>query len=274
MQPEDLNLPCLGIDSHAHLDLKQFSRDLDKVLEHADKAGVQRIGNVFLNYKAYLRGRELFKDQEQVFFLLGVHPHEAHLAGEEQLQSIRRAFSQDKRLRALGEIGLDFYRLRQEKDIQIKAFQDQLALAKEMDLPVVIHCRDAEQETLAILQDMGLGQRPLLWHCFGRDRHLAQEIISQGWHISVPGIVTFQQTKSLQDAVTAIPTQRLLLETDCPFLAPEPCRGQRNEPAFLAFTASRVAELKGLTSELIWERSAANSREFFSLQEEERVPGD
>jgi TatD DNase family protein len=266
MQPEDLNLPCLGIDTHAHLDLKQFSKDLENVLKNAARAGVERIGNVFLNYQAYVRGRELFKDQEQVFFLLGVHPHEAHLAGEEQLQGMREAFNQDTRLRALGEIGLDFYRLRQDKEIQIKAFQDQLALAKELDLPLVIHCRDAEQETLAILQDMGLGHRPLLWHCFGRDRKLAEEIISRGWHISVPGIVTFQQAKTLQQAMAAIPVQRLLLETDCPFLAPEPCRGQRNQPAFLPYTASKVAELQQLALGELWECTAANAKEFFKLK--------
>ncbi|MFP4212756.1 MAG: TatD family hydrolase [Desulfohalobiaceae bacterium] len=261
-------LPRTGVDSHAHLDMKHFANDLGEVLERAATAGVKRIGNVFLNHKAYLKGRELFQGREEVFFLLGVHPHEAHLAGDEELQGIRQAFVQDSNLRALGEIGLDFYRLRQEKELQLRAFRDQLALARELGVPVVIHCRDAELETLDILQDMGFAHRPLLWHCFGRDLELARKILSRGWEISLPGIVTFQQARALQEAVAAIPAQRLHLETDCPFLAPEPCRGQKNEPAFLPYTAAQVAKLQGLAQERLWEITAANSKAFFGLEQQ------
>ncbi len=266
MQSVDLSFPCLGIDTHAHLNLKPLRQDLKRVLVRAKEAGVRLIGNVFLNHQAYLQDKELFQEQEQVFFLLGVHPHEAHLASSQELQGISQEFLQEPRLRALGEIGLDFYRLRQEKSLQIKAFKDQLALARELELPVVIHCREAEHETLEILQDLGFAHRPLLWHCFGRDRQLAEEIVSQGWSISVPGIVTFPKAWALHQAVASIPLKSLHLETDCPFLAPEPWRGKTNEPSLLPYSAYKVAELQGVHPEYLWEMTAANSREFFSLQ--------
>lgn len=264
-QADNFQLPKTGIDTHAHLDLQQFSQDLPHVLERASQAGVQFMGNVFLNYQAYFQSKSLFAGLEQVFFLLGVHPHDAHLAQPDQLQGVRQAFAQDQRLLALGEIGLDFYRLRQPRQTQIQAFQDQLTLARELDLPVVLHCRDAESKTLQILQDLGFKHRPLLWHCFGKNLDLARTILAKGWKISIPGIISFPQARELQGAVAQLPLEGLLLETDCPFLAPEPYRGARNEPAFLPYTACKVAELQQVSLEEVWEKTGTNSRDFFGF---------
>ncbi len=265
MHAQHLQLPQIGIDTHAHLDMKPLCKDMQGVIDRAFESGVSSIGNVFLNHKAYIRGHDLFSNQENVFFLLGVHPHEAHLVDQDELQGIRQEFVRDHRLKALGEIGLDYFRLRQPRQVQINAFQAQLALARELDVPVVIHARDAEQDVLRILKGMGFLHRPLLWHCFGQNLELGRIIVDNGWNISIPGIVTYPQAKELQKAAAYLPLDSLMLETDCPFLAPVPCRGRKNEPAFLAYTACKVAELQNINPELVWEKTAASARDFFRL---------
>ncbi len=262
---ETFNLPCVGVETHAHLDFSDFANDLDLVLERARNAGVARIGNIFLSVEAYLTHHPGLSTIPGMFFTLGVHPHEASTVNQGILADMAALFAQDNQLRALGEIGLDFYWDRSPRNVQIRAFQDQLALAKELDLPVVIHCRQAEQETLGILQDLDFTDRPLLWHCFGGGPDLAEEALSRGWHISIPGPVTFPKNKELQKAVAQIPLSRMVLETDCPFLTPQPFRGKRNEPAYLCYTAQAIATLRGQTIQDVWTSCAKTAEIFFNL---------
>lgn len=262
-------LPLVGVDSHAHLDLRQFGEDLPAVLDRAKAAGITGIGNVFLSLESWERGRELFTQYPGVFFLLGIHPTDAMNYGPEVRTGIKRAFSEDPRLRAIGEIGLDFYWKDCPPEAQIRAFVDQLHLAKELEKPVVIHSRDAYAETIRILHEQGFAGYPLLWHCFGGGSEEAREIVDAGWHISIPGPVTFPANTALREALALIPQDRLLLETDCPYLAPMPYRGKRNEPAYTAFTASRVAEALGLAPEVVWKRCGDNARTFFGLPEQQ-----
>jgi len=263
--PESFALPRVGVDSHAHLDLDGLRRDCAAVVHRAGEAGVAWIGNVFLNPGAYFKNRELFADMHQVFFVLGIHPHESDQVDADALSRLSGALTTDERIRALGEIGLDFYRDWCPRDAQIRAFQAQLALARELDRPVVIHSRAAEGETLDILRDMGFQDRQLLWHCFGGGRELAGRILDAGWTISIPGTVTFKKNRTLHEAVQAVPLERMVLETDCPFLAPEPYRGKQNEPALTVFTARKVAELKGMDLESVWAGTGDNARRFFYL---------
>ncbi len=263
--PESFALPRVGVDSHAHLDLDGLRRDCAGAVHRAGKAGVAWVGNVFLNPEAYLKSRELFADLDQVFFVLGIHPHESDQVDADALSRLSEALTTDDRIRALGEIGLDFYRDWCPQDAQIRAFRDQLALARALDRPVVIHCRAAEEETLDILRDMGFQGRQLLWHCFGGDRDLAGRILDSGWTISIPGTVTFKKNRALHEAVQAVPLERMVLETDCPFLAPEPYRGKQNEPALTVFTARKVAELKGVDLESVWAQTGDTARRFFAL---------
>ena len=261
--PETLGLSPVGADSHAHLDGRDY--DVDAVLARARACGVRTVGNVFLGPAAYRAGRTLFERHKDVFFLLGVHPHDAAKMTETDLADMRAAFLDDPRLRAVGEIGLDYYYDFSPKEDQRRWFRRQLALARELDQRVVIHCRDAEDECLAMLDQAGFGGRPLLWHCFGLGPDWGRLITERGWHISVPGTVTYAKSEALRQAVKTIPADRLLLETDCPYLSPEPYRGKTNEPALLGFTAREIALLRGENLHDLWLRCGNNAREFFGL---------
>ena len=263
--PESLGLPCTGVDHHAHLDMGEYDGELAEVLDRARGAGVAMVGNVFLGPEAYKRNASLLRERKEVFFQLGVHPHDASTWNEKTGAQIEEAFKEDDRLRALGEIGLDFYYDMSPRDVQREVFREQLSLAKELEVPVVIHCREAREDTFRILDDMGFRDRPLMWHCFGGDREFAGAVLERGWHISVPGPVTYSKAMELQEAVGTIPANRLTLETDCPFLAPEPWRGKRNEPAFLAFTAVAVAKLRGVDPAELWEQCGETAKRFFGI---------
>lgn len=263
--PEALGLPLTGVDSHAHLDLRHFDKDLSLVLAKARAAGVANIGNVFLSAEAWENGRKLFADRPEVFFLLGVHPTDAMRYSPATRMAMKRAFIADERLRAVGEIGLDFYWKDCPPDVQIAAFIDQLHLARELGRPVVIHCRDAYTATIGILREQGIHGYPLLWHCFGGTIDEARYIVDAGWHISIPGPVTFPANNELRAALAAVPRDRLLVETDCPYLAPMPYRGKRNEPAYTAFTVAAMAEALGMEAAELWTICGDNARRFFGI---------
>ncbi|MCC8194250.1 MAG: TatD family hydrolase [Deltaproteobacteria bacterium] len=266
IDPASLDMPLTGTDSHAHLDLRHFSDDeVDSVLARAEAAGVATIGNVFLSAAAWETGRERFRNHPGVFFILGVHPTDATDYTPGEREAMICAFAADERLRAVGEIGLDFYWKDCPPDVQIPAFIDQLRLARDLNKPVVIHSRDAHEQTLAILRDEGFHGYPLLWHCFGGTRDQAQYLVDAGWHISVPGPVTYPANAALRDALSVIPPDRLLAETDCPYLTPMPYRGKRNEPAYTVFTVHAMAEALGLPAADLWTRCGENARRFFGV---------
>ena len=263
--PESLGLPPIGVDTHAHVDLEHFAGEVDEVLERAARAGVARVGNVFLGVEAYRANAPLFERHGNVFFILGVHPHDASGVTEESLEAMRRAYGEDGRIKALGEMGLDFHYDRSPRDAQERVFRDQLALARDLDAPVVIHSREAEEKTVAILLDMGFKDRALMWHCFGGGPEFAERVLGNGWFVSVPGTVSYSKNGEAREAMKVVPLERMVLETDCPYLAPDPYRGKRNEPALLGFTALAVAEAKGIGMEEVWAETATTARRFFSL---------
>lgn len=265
-EPASLGLPRVGVDTHAHLDMEDFpAEEMEALLARAAAAGVAAVGNVFLGPAAFAAGRARFAAHPEVFFLLGVHPCDAAKFGPDDLPAMAAAFAAEPRLRALGEIGLDYYWEPEPRELQIRTFRDQLALAKELDVPVAIHCRAAEADTLAVLDDMGFRDRPLLWHCFSGGPELLAAVNQRGYWLSVPGPVTYAKNTALAAAVAAMDLSRFVLETDAPYLAPEPWRGKRNEPALVAFTAVRVAELRGLPPAEIWQRAGDNARTFFGV---------
>jgi len=264
--PATLGLPLGGVDSHAHLDLAEFAEDFDAVLARATAAGVARFGQVFLGPEAYTKNAGKFADAPQAFFILGIHPHDATTATDAALAEVEALCRADSRIRGVGEAGLDYYYDLSPRDVQRKAFAAQAELARSLNLPLVIHCRDAIYDTLRILLDQGMSRSwPVLWHCFGGDADLAREILSHGWHISAPGPVSYRKSADLRAAVAEISLDRLLLETDCPFLAPEPWRGKRNEPAFLAFTAAAVAQARDMDPAELWLATGKNAERFFGI---------
>lgn len=265
IDPLTVALPPGGVDSHAHLDSKEFSQDRQAVIQRASQAGVSQIGNVFLGPDDYQSGKICFESNPGVFFILGIHPCDGMRCTPECLEQIEAAFAADKRLRAVGEIGLDFHWDDCPRELQLQAFARQMEMAKKIDKPVVIHCREAEADCLTLLEAGGFSGYPLLWHCFGGDASLARRIIGHGWHISIPGPVTYPANAALREALAEIPDERLLLETDCPYLSPVPWRGTRNEPAYTVFTAAAVAEARGESPEKLWLRCGDNARRFFGI---------
>jgi TatD DNase family protein len=264
--PDFLNLPLTGVDSHAHLDSNKLWTDFDAVLERAQKAGVARIGQVFLNHAAYMDKRDSMGAKPEIFFILGIHPSDGLEATEAEWPALRDDFLNDSRIKAVGEIGLDYHWKDCPPDVQERIFRLQLRMARDVRRPVVIHSRDAFSPTMAILDDEGFFGYPLLWHCFGGDAAMARTIVECGWHISVPGPVSYPSNQALRDALQEIPDDRLLLETDCPYLAPQPWRGRRNEPALCAFTAEAMAHARGMKTEALWTLCGENARHFFGLE--------
>ena len=252
IDPLSRALPLGGVDSHAHLDDPDFDPDREDVLARARAAGLANVGNVFLGPEDFVARRALFDKHPEVFFLLGIHPCDGRNCTPESLAAMRAAFATEPRLRAVGEIGLDFHWQDCPRELQFKAFTEQLDLARELDVPVVIHCREAEDECLMTLEARGFAGYPLLWHCFGGGPALARRILDNGWHISVPGPATYPANAELRQAAATIPADRLLLETDSPYLSPIPWRGKRNEPALTVFTARAVAEARGVAPEELW----------------------
>lgn len=263
--PQTVGLERTGVETHAHLDLEHYGEELDAVIHRARECSIAKIGNVFLGVEAYRNNRHLFDSYPEVFFILGLHPNDADRFTDAELEGIREACKKDSRIKAVGEIGLDFYWKRVPEDVQDRAFRAQLNLARELEMPVVIHSRDANEQTMKVLEEENWSGQPLLWHCFGAGSDMARRIIDHGWHISIPGTVTYRKNEEAQEAVKVIPADKLVLETDCPFLTPEPWRGKRNEPAYVAFTAAKVAELKGMDVNELWAACAENAYRFFSL---------
>lgn len=266
IDPLEKALPPGGADSHAHLDSAEFDPDRDAVLERAAKAGLSHIGNVFLGPADYQAHREYFAHAPQVFFLLGIHPCDGLQCTPQCLDEIAQAFKNDPRLSAVGEIGLDFHWDDCPRELQMQAFAKQLEMAKKLDKPVVIHCREADWQCMTLLEAGGFKDYPLLWHCFGGDSSLAKHIVANGWHISIPGAVTYPANVKLREALTVIPDDRLLLETDCPYLSPVPWRGTRNEPAYIVFTARAVASARSQPVDELWECAGQNAIKFFGLK--------
>ncbi len=238
--PESLGLPCTGVESHAHLDGSEFDADREAMLDRARAAGVALLGNVFLGPERWAANRHLFAHRPEVFFLLGVHPCEAQSCDDAALAAMRDAFARDERLRAVGEIGLDFYWDDCPPDVQRAAFRTQLAMARDVGRPVVIHSRDAFDDTM-------------------------RRIVAHGWHVSLPGPVSYPANEPLREAARALPLDRLLLETDCPYLSPVPYRGKRNEPAYMVFTAQAVALARGMDTAELWTVAGENARRFFGV---------
>jgi TatD DNase family protein len=261
----ELGLPQGGVDTHAHLNLEDFGADLPAVLERAFTSGVSHIGNVLLNIREYYESRRIFAEYPQVFYILGIHPHESGRCGQAELVQLRELASADARVHAIGEIGLDFFYQYSAPQAQEKVFRALLRLARELERPVVVHSRDAAEATLAVLDEEKFKDYPLLWHCFGGDSALMEQLVRRGWHLSIPGPVGYPANTALREAARKAPLDRLLLETDAPYLAPLEWRGRRNEPAFAVFTAACIARERGMDAGELWTRCGENARRFFDL---------
>jgi len=252
------------IDSHAHLDMKQFDSDRDQVIDRALSAGVQHIISVGIDIKSSRNALHLTTHYPSIFATIGIHPHNADNTNNNDLEQIALIAQHDKII-AIGEIGLDFFRNRSARQKQIEVFTQQLAIAMSIDFPVVIHDREAHTETLKILSSFKRNGLHGMIHCFSGDYKLAKTFIDMGYYISISGTVTYNNARQTQDVARKIPLNRLLLETDAPFLAPTPYRGKRNEPSYLIHTAQKIAKLRGISFEEISYQTSKNVCQLFNL---------
>ena len=252
------------IDSHCHLEYKGLVEDQAGVLDRARQAGVGGFLSISTRQREWDQVIATAEREADVWASVGIHPHEAD-AHADLGEAALLAAAEHPRVIAIGETGLDYYYDHSDRAAQQALFRRHIAVSRATGLPIIIHTRDAEDDTAAILRDeMEQGAFPALIHCFTASADFAQIVLDLGLTISLSGIVTFKNAKDLQEIAATIPTDRLLVETDAPFLAPVPHRGKVCEPAFVADTASFVADLRGVTPEALAETTTANFRRLFS----------
>lgn len=250
------------IDTHAHLQDQAFKPDQDTAIQRALTAGIQHIIIVGYDYISSQAAVTLAQCQATLFAAVGIHPHDAG-AWQDNTSQLLLDLSRQNKVVAIGETGLDYYRNLSPREIQKKVFTAQLELARKISLPVIIHSRDAGEEVLGFVQDFP-GVTGVI-HCFSGTLFEARKFIELGWYLGITGSVTFPKATVLREVVRDIPLERLLLETDAPYLAPQPHRGQRNEPSYLGYVASLVAELKKIEVSVVAKQTTANARKLFKL---------
>ena len=253
------------IDSHAHLEMPDFKRDLEQVIQRAKDSGVGYIFTVGTEKKDWKRALEIADSHPSIYAILGVHPHHAKEVDDQTYPTLRE-LCRNGRVKAYGEIGLDFFRNLSPRDIQLKRFREQIALAKELRLPMVVHDREAHQETLEILKSEKAEECGGIIHCFSGDYAMAKACMGMGFYISIPGNITFKNAEGLREIAKNIPLESLLVETDAPFLTPDPFRGKRNEPSYVRYTAEKVAEIKKVPFEKVAEVTSENALRVYRLK--------
>ena len=252
------------VDSHAHLEMPDFKRDLEQVIRRAKESGVGYIFTVGTEKKDWKRALEIADSHPSIYAILGVHPHNAKEIDDQTYPTLR-GLCRNGKVKAYGEIGLDFFRNLSPRDIQLKRFREQIGLAKELDLPIVIHDREAHRETLEILKSEKAEESGGIIHCFSGDYEMAKACLDMGFYISIPGSITFKNAEGFRKIVDRIPLESLLVETDAPFLTPEPFRGKRNEPSYVRYTAQKVAEIKKVSLEKVAEITTQNALRVYRL---------
>jgi TatD DNase family protein len=247
--------------------MPQFDRDRDDVIRRAIDAGVELIFTVGTDIGDCRKAVEIARGNEMMFAIIGIHPHNAKEVNEETYLDLR-ALSQDGKVKAIGEIGLDLFRNLSPRNVQMTRFRQQIHLAKELNFPIVVHAREAHKEVLTILGEEKAKEIGGVFHCFSGDYDMAKSCTDLGFFLSIPGTITFKNNANLREVIKKIPLDRILVETDCPFLAPMPFRGKRNEPAYVKFTALELAEVKGLPFDEVARITSKNARRAFRLDEE------
>lgn len=251
------------IDSHCHLDYLSREGDLDAALTRARQAGVSPMLTISTKLREFDIVRGIAESQPDVFCSVGVHPHEAESEPDTAAAELIKLAAHPKAI-GIGETGLDYFYEHSPRDVQKTVFRAHIHASRVTGLPLIVHTRDAEDDTIEILEhEMGKGAFPGLIHCFSGTQRLADAALALGFFISISGIVTFKTAEALRLVVSGVPLDRLLVETDSPFLAPIPHRGKKNEPAFTAHTAARVADLKGVGSAEIAAITTDNFRRLF-----------
>jgi TatD DNase family protein len=252
-------------DTHAHLHFPDFAEDLDAVLDRARAAGLRGMVTIGTDRESNRATVTLADRHGDIWASVGIHPHDAAEATEADFEEMER-LARGPRVVGLGEMGLDFFRDLSPRDVQDRVFRRQIEMARRVRKPVIIHCRDAHPEALALLAEERVEEVGGVMHCFSADVEVAKRCLDLGLMISLAGPVTYKNARALPDVARFVPEDRLVVETDCPYLTPMPHRGKRNEPAYVALTAAHVAGLRGVDSEALGAVLTRNAARLFNLQ--------
>ncbi len=253
------------IDTHCHLTFEGLAENVAAVIERSKAAGVTGWITVGTDPQENQKAVELASKFENMYAAVGIHPHDARTVTADTLKELRE-IAQHKKIVAIGETGLDYHYNFSSHDEQKSVFAEHLKIAAELNLPVVVHCREAFDETMEILEQHSSNVKKVVFHCFSGSAEEAETILDKGFYISFTGVVTFKNAETIREAAQIVPMDRLMVETDCPYMSPEPMRKQKiNEPALMVHTARRLAELKGMDLGDFAEAVTTTSKTFFGL---------
>ena len=253
------------IDTHAHYDDEQFDADRDELLKKMQENGIGVIVNAGSTIESWDKIRRLTEEYPFVYGAVGVHPDETGSLDEAGMAEMERMLDLEK-IVAVGEIGLDYYWDNEAHEVQKKWFIRQIELARKKEMPVIIHSREAAADTFEIMKEHAAGMKAVI-HCYSYSPEMAREYVKMGYYIGVGGVVTFKSAKKLKEVVEEIPLSSIVLETDCPYLAPEPYRGKRNCSLYLPYVAEKIARIKGVSVEEVVSRTEENSRDLYGLRD-------
>jgi len=256
-------------DSHAHLDTEGFPEGVDDVIRRARSAGVEWIVTIgsSRNIDLMEEAIRVARTHDNVWAAIGIHPHEADGVDDSTWERFVQLLD-EPRVMAVGECGLDYHYMHSAKDAQLSVFRAQVRLAYEKGLPLVLHCREAHRDCMAILREGPLNDLPGIIHCFSGTREEMDDYLSLGFYVSIPGIITFKKADALREAVKQLPIDRMLIETDSPYLAPVPFRGKQNEPAMVVHTAKAIAVILGCSVDKVAAASAENAHRVYGIRNE------
>lgn len=252
------------IDSHAHYDDSRFDSDRDKVLQDCIESGVTHIINAGSNYESSLKSIELAKNYSFIYAAVGVHPHHVDKAEPNTIEKLE-ALTKNEKVLAIGEIGLDYYYDLSPREIQRQWFADQIALARSLKLPIIIHDREAHKDVLDIIKSENAKEVGGVFHCFSGSKEMAREVLDLGFKIGIGGSLTFKNARKSIEVVEYAPLDMLLVETDCPYLAPEPFRGKRNWSGLIKYVLEKISDIKQIEYSYAESQTASNAIDLFKI---------
>ena len=254
------------IDTHCHLTMPDFEADRSAVIQRAIDAGISHMITIGTDIEDSKRAIALAEGYEFIYAAVGIHPHDARdITDIENVSDTIKILASKKKVVALGETGLDYHYMHSPAEIQQEHFRLEINLAKSLGLPVIVHSREAKEDTLRILKEEKVEVTGGVLHCFSGDMDMAEKALNMGLYISFSGVITFKNAKKMHDIVKAIPLNRILIETDAPFLTPVPHRGKRNEPAYVKYMAEKIADIKGISLEELGNTITDNAARLFRL---------
>ncbi|MDF2522659.1 MAG: hydrolase, TatD family [Clostridiales bacterium] len=251
-------------DTHAHYDDARFNEDRTETIINAHKNGVRYILNASSDMASVIESINLSQEFEFVYSAVGIHPHEVTNLNTSILSALYD-FASSRKVVAIGEIGLDYFYDNSPRELQKHWFAEQIIMAKELKLPIIVHDRDAHEDCMKIIKKENAAQAGGVFHCFSGSLEMAQELIKNNFHISIGGSITFKNARKLPEVVKNIPLDKLLIETDCPYLTPEPYRGKRNDSSYIKLVVEKIAEIRDISVDEVAEATMNNSKNLFRI---------